>query len=63
MFVESIEFKRTEESEQEKGYYVGDTDNSLKSIILDKNYNPITDYSHKNEEGGLSHRYRKMDSV
>ena len=58
MFVESIEFKRTG-----KGYYVGDTDNSLKSIILDKNYNPITDYLHKNEEGGLSHRYRKMDSV
>lgn len=50
MFVESIRFKRTERSEWEKGYYIGETDNSRKSVILDKNYVPITDYSHENEE-------------
>ena len=44
MFVESIKFRRTETSEWEKGYYVGDTDNSAKSVILDKDYKPVTDY-------------------
>jgi hypothetical protein len=47
MFVESIQFKRTKESEWERGYYVGDTDNSNKSVVLDINYIPL----HKDEEG------------
>lgn len=50
MFVESIKFKRTEKSEWEKGYYVGETDNAKKSIILDKNYIPVTDYSHEEKD-------------
>lgn len=41
MFVESIEFKRTKDSEWERGYYVGKTDNSDKSVILDENYQPL----------------------
>lgn len=41
MYVESIRFKRTEFSNWERGYYVGDTDNSNKSVILDKEYKPL----------------------
>lgn len=41
MFVESIRFKKTEESEWERGYYVGKTDNCEKSVILDLNYKPL----------------------
>lgn len=41
MFVESIRFKRTKESRWERGYYIGDTDNSRKSTFLDSNYQPI----------------------
>ena len=41
MFVESIKFKRESNSSWERGYYVGDTDNSSKSVILDKDYKPI----------------------
>jgi hypothetical protein len=41
MFVESIVFKRKKDSDWERGYYVGDTDNSEKSVILDMNYNPL----------------------
>jgi hypothetical protein len=41
MFVESIKFKRDEESEWERGYYIGATDNCEKSVILDLNYQPI----------------------
>nr|WP_308545680.1 hypothetical protein [uncultured Lachnoclostridium sp.] len=41
MYVESVGFKRTKESEWERGYYVGDTDNSEKSVFLDSNYNVI----------------------
>lgn len=47
MYVESILFKREKESEWEKGYYVGDTDNSDKSVILDINYVPLR----KDEDG------------
>lgn len=41
MFVESIRFKRTVKSEWERGYYIGETDNSDKSCFLDSNYKPI----------------------
>lgn len=47
MYVESIIFKRTKESDWEKGYYIGSTENSEHSIILDKNYVPLK----KNEKG------------
>jgi hypothetical protein len=41
MFVESIKFKREQGSEWERDYYVGDTDNSNKSIIIDINYKVV----------------------
>lgn len=41
MYVESIKIKKTSESEWERGYYIGDTDNSKKSVFLDKDYKPI----------------------
>lgn len=41
MFVESIKFKRESTSKWERGYYIGDTDNSPKSTFLDSNYQPI----------------------
>lgn len=47
MFVESIRFKRTEDSDWEEGYYIGATDYSYKSIIIDKNYVPLE----RNEKG------------
>ena len=54
MYIESIVFKREESSEWEKGYYIGDTDNSSRSIIVDKNYNPLT----KDEKGSSCWDYR-----
>ena len=48
-YIESIVFKREESSEWEKGYYIGDTDNSSRSIIVDKNYSPLA-----KDEGGSS---------
>lgn len=47
MFVESIKFKREENSEWERGYYIGQTDNCDKSVILDLNYKPLD----KDEDG------------
>ncbi|NFH01368.1 hypothetical protein FC831_13955 [Clostridium botulinum] len=44
MYIESIRFKRTIKSEWEKGYYIGDTDNSDKCCFLDINYKPIKRY-------------------
>lgn len=41
MFVQSIIFKRMEYSNWEKGYYIGETDNCDKSVILDSNYKPL----------------------
>lgn len=41
MFVESIKFKREENSEWERGYYIGQTENCDKSVILDANYKPL----------------------
>lgn len=41
MFVESIKYKKEENSEWERGYYVGQTDNCDKSVILDSNYRPL----------------------
>jgi hypothetical protein len=41
MFVESIKFQREKGSEWERGYYIGESDNSSKSCILDANYKPI----------------------
>lgn len=47
MYIESIEFKREENSQWEKGYYVGRYDNCDSSIFLDKNYQPILDKNEK----------------
>lgn len=41
MYIESIKFKREKNSEWEKGYYVGETDNCENSVILDKNFRPL----------------------
>lgn len=41
MYLESIKFKRTRDSEWESGYYIGDTYNSENSTFLDSNYQPI----------------------
>jgi hypothetical protein len=41
MYIESIKFKRYQNSEYEEGYYIGDHENSDNSTILDKNYQPI----------------------
>lgn len=41
MYVENIKFQRTKISEWERGYYIGDIDNSKKSVFLDSNYNVI----------------------
>jgi hypothetical protein len=47
MFIESIKFKRTKDSNWERGYYIGETDNASKSVILDANYIPLE----KDEDG------------
>ena len=49
MYVTSILFKREKESKWEQGYYIGDTDNSVNSTILDKNYQPL-----QKDENGCS---------
>lgn len=41
MHIESCQFKRTKESSWENGLYVGETDNNMKSVILDKNFRPV----------------------
>lgn len=41
MFVESIIFKRKEDSKWENGFYVGETENCENSVILDAKYQPI----------------------
>ena len=41
MFIESIKFKREQNSEWEKGFYVGETDNCENSVILDAKYQPL----------------------
>ena len=41
MYLESKIFKRTKDSEWEKGYYIGEDDNSIKSIMLDSNFQPV----------------------
>lgn len=41
MFVESIVFKRKEDSKWEKGFYVGETENSENCVILDAKYQPV----------------------
>ncbi len=41
MYIESIRFKRKKDSEWEKGYYIGETDNCENSVILDEKYQPI----------------------
>ena len=41
MYIESIEFKREKDSQWERGYYVGETDNCKNSVLLDSKYQPI----------------------
>ena len=50
MYVESIKFKRTKDSKWERGYYIGDTDNSMDSTLLDSKYQPLL----RNEKGHLN---------
>lgn len=54
MYIQAIEFKKTKESEWERGYYIGNTDNSDKSTFLDKNYQPLN----KDQEGCCFWDYR-----
>ncbi len=49
MFVESIRFKREKDSEWERGYYVGETENCENSTILDERYQPL-----QKDENGCS---------
>lgn len=42
MHIESCQFKRTKDSSWEGGLYIGETDNNMKSVILDKNFKPVT---------------------
>ena len=53
MYVESVKFTRTEDSEVEEGFYIGETDNSEKGVFLDKDYNPLP----KDEDGCSVYRY------
>lgn len=41
MYIQRVIFKRTKDSEWEKGLYVGETYNSEKGVFLDVNYNPL----------------------
>jgi len=41
MYVTSIIFKRAKDSKWEYGYYIGETDNSENSTLLDCNFKPI----------------------
>lgn len=43
MFVQTVEFKREQSSEWERGFYIGrsDNDGKDKSIYLDNNYQPL----------------------
>lgn len=54
MFVESIKFKREKDSEWERGYYIGETDNCENSVILDEKYQPLS----KDEKGCSVWDYR-----
>jgi hypothetical protein len=42
MYLETIKFKRTKDSDWEQGFYIGRSDNDDKSTILDKNYKPLS---------------------
>lgn len=54
MYFESIQLKREKNSEWERGYYVGDTDNSKNSVILDVKYQPLP----RDEKGFQVYDYR-----
>lgn len=41
MYIEKIRFKRETKSEWEEGFYVGETEKSENSVILDSKYQPI----------------------
>lgn len=47
MYIEYVEFKRTKSSNWEKGYYIGENGNTLRSCFLDVNFEPIE----KDEKG------------
>lgn len=49
MYVQSIKYQLEERGEWERGYYIGDTDNSENSTFLDKNYQPL-----KRDESGCA---------
>lgn len=42
MYIRSIKFQREQNSEWEKGYYVGEGENCDDSCILNSNYRPVT---------------------
>lgn len=41
MYIQKVIFKRNRDSKWEKGLYVGETDNSIKGVFLDTEFNPI----------------------
>lgn len=41
MYLESVKFKRKENSKWESGYYIGLTDNAEESTLLDASYKPV----------------------
>lgn len=47
MYIECVEFKRTKVSNWEKGYYIGENGNTLKSCFLDVDFEP----TEKDEKG------------
>lgn len=47
MYIESVIYQKEEKGEWLKGWYVGETDNCKNSIILDKEYQPLS----RNDEG------------
>ena len=59
MYIESIKFKRHEDSQWEEGYYIGDTDNSNKSIMVDRNFNELK----KDKDGCRCYDYRVTGDI
>lgn len=47
MYIQSIEFKREQDSKWENGYYIGKYENCDNSVFLDENYKPILDKNEK----------------
>ena len=53
MFIEGIKFKRNKDSEWENGYYIGENEDSDKSVIIDCNYVPVNKSCGFKSSGGI----------